>query len=184
MRGAAAGTVSATFNWQQSYVYVEGSMSYEYRLSCIPGLSSLPLGSSTVTLTIGAGFKRLPGDRRCPYSGFSRGVPFFYGDASLFIGTSSLNFQGTLSGRLLLGVVCSDAQYRGSSVQAGISLVLYGKLQIPWVGATDMTYYIEPSAPGVCGQYLSSPILPAGTGLDTSDGVSYNLINTNIGTCY
>ncbi len=44
--------------------------------------------------------------------------------------------------------------------------------------------YLETSASGACGQQLSgNPVLPDGTGWDSFDGYSWNVINTGRGAC-
>jgi hypothetical protein len=109
-------------------------MSVEYKLTCIKGLGSVlssVLGETSAALTFTAGFQRLPPAHGCNSGGFSRGVPYFSGEASISVGGSLLYFRGSLRGKVLLGLMCTDRQSRGSPIQVGVSVVASGTLKIP-----------------------------------------------------
>jgi hypothetical protein len=47
------------------------------------------------------------------------------------------------------------------------------------------SYYLEPSASGACDRRLSgNPVFPDGKGWDSSDGYSWNVIDTGRGACF
>ncbi len=180
---AAAGSVWAGLDWQAGIVYGSGSITYDLSLSCIPRFpSKVAKLAPSVSLTVSIGFERVTG-RYCNVGGFSRGVHFASGVASINAGNWALGFAGSVQGKILLGLVCSDDQGQSSPARVGVSLLVTGELRIAGV-TTPQAYYLEPSSAGVCGQRQTGSILPDGTGFDASDGLSYNLIDSGVGRCF
>jgi hypothetical protein len=143
----------------------------------------------TATLTLSAGFRAVPPAPGCGYGGFSRGVHYFGGEATLKTGSSFLGVEARVNGRALLGLVCADDQWRSSPVRTGVSVLVTGTLFV-WGQANPRAFYVEPSSGGVCGQQQTGAILPPGTGFDAgvvrgeADALSYNMIETGWGSCF
>jgi hypothetical protein len=167
-------------------------VTFAFKLDC--GASSrFPAALSalvpTASLTISAGFRAVPRAPWCGYGGFSRGVHYFGGVATLKTGNSILGVEARVTGRALLGLVCADDQWQSSPVRAGVSVLVTGTLFVGGV-STPRSYYVEPSSSGVCGQQQTGAVLPPGTGFDAgavrgeADGLSYNMIETGWGSCF
>lgn len=181
---AAAGSLWAGLDWQAGMIYYEGTMTYEFRLNCIPGFNTnVARMAPTLTVTVSAGFGQVPRARGCSSGGFARGVPYLAGEAAISVGSSSLGFAGSVKGKILVGLVCGDGQAQGSPARVGVALLLTGTLNAG-SASTQKAYYLEPSSAGVCGQRQTGAILPDGTGFDSQDSLSYNLIDSSVGSCF
>jgi hypothetical protein len=129
-----------------------------------------------------AGFDQISRSWGCGFGGFSSGVHFISGVASINVGTRNFGFTGWVLGKILVGLVCGDDQKQHDPVRVGIAFLVAGNLKVG-SASTPLAFLIEPSSVGVCGQPQSGAILPEGTGFDASDGLSYNLIDTGGGRC-
>ena len=174
-------------DWQSGWVYASGSVTFEFRLDC-GALARLPSAISnivpTAVLTMSAGFDSLPAASGCRGGGFSRGVHYMSGSASVSAGNKWLGIAARAQGKVLVGLVCADNQAQGSSVLVGASIIVTGTLYVAGVSA-QRAFYVEPSSGGgSCGSWQSGAVLPDGKAFNGADGLSYNLYNSNLGVCF